>query len=174
MKSWMLFASVLCVSAGLCSGCGAFDFDIERPISEVKIEGDPELAAQFASTARDVIPPQMWETDLPGIPAGIFLEAMELRITDTENQNGEDDFSFLDEVVFYLEPVKPDSSLRRRPFAWGVNPGAEQTMQLVPNRALNLVPYILEGFQATSDVRARVPASDVTLDGTATLSVDLL
>ncbi|MFT5435159.1 MAG: hypothetical protein ACI9OJ_005876 [Myxococcota bacterium] len=165
------------VLVALVSGCGAFDFEIERPIDEVRVEGDPDLSGLRVPAAEDLIPPQVWEADLPQEPAGIFLERMELTITNGGRDDGDDDFAFVDSVVFYASPTAPGTELERHPLAWisREHEGIDgQTLSLTPNRALNLVPYIVEGFEVTSTLVARVPPSDLTLEGTATLSVDLL
>jgi hypothetical protein len=42
-----------------------------------------------------------------------------------------------------------------------------------PNFALNLVPFIQEGFEITSILKAAVPPSNLSFKGAALLSVDV-
>jgi hypothetical protein len=157
----------------LLAGCGALDFETKQFITEVTVDGDPRGARIGAQVAQDTIPTQEWATELPQEPAGIFLESMVLQITDTAlDGQDEDDFGFVDEVVFYVRAT--DDSVPRRPIAWGYEPGPVTAWTLTANRAVNLVPYILAGFEITSELRARVPEDRVSFDGVANLLVDIL
>jgi len=167
--TWLFVLGLACV----LSGCHAFDRIEEREIAEITITGDLALHEAFAPTDTDLIEPQTWEVDLPFELAGVFLESLTLSITEAGDADGADDFGFISQVVFYLEPTTSGSSLGRHMLAWVDDPGPVRSITLVPNRALNFVPYILEGFQVTSEVTARVPATDVTFDGRAVLSADV-
>ena len=133
-------------------------------------------AARNLPVASDIIKPQSWDEPLPQVPSAIFVEEFVLYITDDNVDGAEDndDFAWVDELVFYVESTKTGSTLRRNPIAWITRPGSVQRLNLETNRALNLVPYLLEGLQVTSRAQGRVPTDDVSLEGYARLGVDAL
>ena len=157
-------------------GCGVFDFDTKRDLEEIIIQGDPEAHASGAYIAIDALGTQSWDQELPQIPSAIFVESFSVEISATSQETAQDidDFSWLDRVVFYAEPTSTETALGRQPVAFANRPGAVQRIELQTNRALNLVPYILEGFRITSRVEGRVPQDDVSLIGTAVLGIDAL
>lgn len=168
-----LLVSALAV---LCAGCGVFDFEVEREVEEFTVLGDPTRAASGQRVEVDAIPPQEWGQDLEDLPAGIFMERMHIEITATaaDGDDTPDTFDFIDSLVFFVDPTNEGSALGRYPLAWVYSPGAETRVELTINRALNLLPYIVEGFDVISELRARVPPDDVSFAGKAFLSVDLL
>lgn len=158
------------------TSCGVFDFESVRYIEEVVITGDAESYRQGDRVLSNAIQPQSWNQELPQEPAAIFIESFILEMTDTAKSgpNDRDDFSWIQRVTFYVESENEASTLGRHPIAFIVNPGAETRIRLETNRALNLVPYILEGIRITSDLQGRVPEDDVSLIGRATLGIDAL
>ncbi len=167
---------LLCVLATVQTSCGVFDFESVRYIEEVIITGNAESSRQGIRVLSNAIPPQSWNQELPQEPAAIFIESFILEMTDTAKSgpNDRDDFSWIQKVTFYVESENEASTLGRHPVAFIVKPGAETRITLETNRALNLVPYILEGIRITSDLQGRVPEDDVSLIGRATLGIDAL
>ena len=156
------------------AGCGSFDFEVTRPIDEVLIEGVGLLAGDMQLPA-DLIPAQQWDSELPGIPAGIFLERFTLEITGThDDPESPDSFGFLDSIVFYVEPSDPASGLARHFLAWSTGKPRGSTLELVVNRAVNLLPYIQSGILVQSELDGHLPPDDLSFRGLATLGVDLL
>ncbi len=150
-------------------GCGVFDFEQEQAFEEVAIEGAVEAHRLGERVAVDAIPPQDWTQELEREPAGIFVERLWFEIT----ADGVD-FDFIDKLHVYVEPTLEGSALPRMLLAWSFDPGPVERIDLTVNRALNLVPYIVEGFEVVSVLNAVVPERHTTFQGTAVLSVDLL
>ncbi len=166
-------------SALLTSGCGAYDFEIERPIDTVLIGGTDNRDPSTRSLAIDTIPPQLWSTNLSEAPAGIFMTGMTVRTLsaapDDQEEDGLalDDLAFIDEVVFYVASESSNSALLRAPIAWFSAPGPVQSVELNVNQALNLLPYLQEGARISSELTGRIPPTDIQIQGTATLNVDV-
>ena len=160
----------------LCTSCNAFDFDVQRSIDEVLIPGDRNAFEANLRVDPKIIAPQSWDQALPQKPSAIFVESFEIEVTDTGKANGSDadDFSWLERIVFFAESSRAGSLLGRHPIAWISRPGAQDYLVLKTNRALNLVPYLLEGLTVTSIVEGRVPEDDISIAGRARLSVDAL
>ncbi len=152
------------------AGCGIFDFEQEQPLDEAVIEGNVARHDLGRRVNKHTIPPQLWEQELPQEPAGIFVEDVQFDITDTAGGT----FEFMDSLLLYVEPTTEGTALKRRLLAWSFAPGDVRSVAFEVNRALNLVPYILEGFQIASELDAVVPPADVSFKGTARLSIDLL
>ena len=163
------------LALALClAGCGSFDFEVTRPIDEVLIEGVAQMADD-ALLPTDLLPTQQWDSALPGVPAGIFLERFTLEITDTlDDSESPDSFGFVDSIVFYVDPSDPTSRLPRHFLAWSAGRSKGATLDLVVNRAVNLLPYIQAGIVVLSEIDGRRPPDDVSFRGVATLGVDLL
>jgi hypothetical protein len=160
----------------LACNCSAFDFDVERSIDEVVIPGDATDYASNMLVPPEIIPPQSWSQQLPQEPSAIFVERFEISITNTarEADTDVDDFDWLERIVFYAESTMPNSALGRHPIAWVDKPGKKVRLELETNKALNLVPYLLEGLTVSSHVEGRVPPDDISLIGKARLGVDAL
>ena len=156
--------------------CGSFDFTVDRELAEVFIPGATTVGQRSARLSSDVFGAQSWDEPLPQVPSAIFVDSFRLHITETglSSPSDEDSFAWLEKVVFYLEPTKAGSLLPKAPIAFGATPGAVSEFTLTTNQALDLVPYILEGFQITSEAQGRAPTDDVTIRGTVSLSVDAL
>lgn len=167
---WLLVATMF-----FFTGCGAFDFEVEQTIDEVLVQGDSSLYAQRFPLPQDIIPAQAWSYNLAQEPAGIFLEAMSLEMTTTAGLiNGQlPTFDFMYGITFYVNSTQEGSTLESKPLAWGAPRWGSIEMVMEPNFALNLVPYIDEGFEITSILKAAVPATNLSFKGSAVLSVDL-
>jgi hypothetical protein len=157
------------------AGCSAFDFEIKQTIEEVQVQGDANLYAQRYPLPNDIIPPQSWSYNLPEEPAGIFLESMSLQMTATAGLiNGQlPTFDFMYGITFYVQSTLDGSSLEQQPLAWGTPRWGEVEVVMEPNFALNLVPFMQEGFEITSILKAAVPPSNLSFKGAALLSVDI-
>lgn len=168
-------ALTLCLGSML-GGCGAFDFNMDQAIDEVIIPGAGASRPVGAPLPSNIIPPQNFTTELTDEPAGIFVDSMTVTITGTSRagETPPDSLEFIDAMIFYAESTKPGSGLARAPIAWTEKPGEVDEVDLEVNRAVNLLPYILEGLRFSSDVAGRVPRSDVSIRGNVSLFVDVL
>ena len=172
----------LFISIATCGalGCGALDFDVERPIPEQRVPGsvvsavlgdffespipiDVDIASETA--ARDTGPAD-----------SIHLTVLELSITDTARPEGdEDDFGFIDRVDVFVESSRADSTLPRVKVAelGTVQYGATE-LSLDTFEDVDLLPYVEEGARMNAEASGTAPPDDVTYDGRVVLTVEVL
>ncbi|HJL19898.1 MAG TPA: hypothetical protein RMH99_29815 [Sandaracinaceae bacterium LLY-WYZ-13_1] len=161
-----------------CTSTGGFELGID--LAEQRVDGNPvggllggffevpiplmvDLAAETA--ARDTGPAQR-----------VRLVELSLAITPTAESEGDtDDFGFLDGAEIFVESADAGSSLRRQRIATleEVPEGARELF-FATDPEVDLLPYIDEGARLTSSAEGTVPPDDVTFDGRAVLSVEVL
>lgn len=178
MRTPRLAPWALALSAcALATGCSALDFELEEPIEEVILLGDPVAAHRGDTLPKDVVPPQRWRWQHPqSRPAGVYIRSLTLATTATVHRSAaaKPPFHFVRSIVFAIRPTTPGSALPEAPIAWRHLPAAGAEVDLEVNEGLNLVPYVVEGFEVVTVIDGVVPAEDVSFAGVARLHVDVL
>jgi hypothetical protein len=170
-RAYLLGLLLPVLLASGCRGLGAFEVAIdlaEQRVSgsplggllgglfEVPIPLDVDVAAETA--ARETGPAQR-----------VRLVELSLRTTN------ETDFDFLDSAEVFVQSRQSGSSLPRvRVAIVDPVPGGARQIFFETDEEVDLLPYIREGARLTSSARGRVPPADVTFDGRAVLSVEVL
>ena len=178
--SFALLSVVLC--APLIAACGDDfgSFVVERDLPEQRIEGsligglvgdffevpipinidlESEIAAQNAGPARSA-----------------ELERITLEVTATGVGTGdEDDFAFVDRVEIYVASTDADTTLGRVLVA-SVSDVVEgtTTLDFDVSYDVDLLPYIEEGAQFTSESEGQQPSDDVTFEGAFAVRIHVL
>lgn len=155
-------------------GCSITDFDVEQPIAEQTVQGSniPGPLAELFPIPLDLdLTAKIKERDTGPIGT-ITLSNLSLTITATSMKSGDtDDWSFVDKIDVYVESTKSGTSLAKVKIATASSPGAVQTIKFTVDDTVNIKPYIDEGSKVESSGSGRVPADDVSYDGSSTFTV---
>ena len=159
------------------SGCGLTEISVEGDIGEQQVAGDP-----LGGLLGDVFTPIPLEIDVNAALAAqdlkiikaVFLDTIVLDITDTGNQNGEDNFDFIDTIdIFASSSARADlpriliGTLSRD------NDGATSiTIEGVEDA--DIKDYIEAGMDIETEVTGNAPSTDTTFDGIVTVTVKAL
>lgn len=162
------------------ASCAPVGFDIDVPLDEQVVPGSPlggllggffevpialtvDIAAETA--ARDTGPAKAVRL------AGLYLE-----ITTTEEPSGDtDNFDFLDQTELFVESAQSGSSLPRVRIAEVANvPKGVRRIDFVTHSDVDLLPYINEGARLSGSATGTPPPDDVSFDGVATLTIEVL
>ena len=105
---------------------------------------------------------------------GIFLKEVTLTISATDNQNGDDNFDFIDKIEMFASSAN-NPELPRVLVASVVH-GDDGAVELVIPGAegVNLKDYIEAGMEIEAQVTGSVPATDTSFDGVVTVTIDAL
>jgi len=161
------------------SGCKKLtEFDVGKKIPEQRVEGNPVagLLDGFFEIPMNV--DLETETDKRGTgPAkAVRLSSLKLSITETAESGGErDDFDFLDAADVFVESRKEGSELPREKVAEirDVPQGARE-LDFTTFEDVNLKPSVEQGARLTAQGEGSAPSDDVTFDGKAVLTVEVL
>lgn len=156
-------------------GCSAFDFEIEDSTDEVVLAGNPGLYAVGQPLPPDLIPDTTFEFELGQEPAGVYLHEAVLRLTPTVPTATlvEHPFAFVSGIDLVVVSTQPGSTLPPLSLATLTgNPDGQRVPLEVTGE--NLLPYVREGFELQSELRGRIPASDLSFRVDLVIGVDVL
>ncbi len=156
-------------------GCSSFDFEIEDSTDEVVLAGNPGLYAVGQPLPPDLIPDATFEFELGQEPAGVYLHEAVLRLTTTVPTAAlvEHPFAFVSGIDLVIVSTQEGSTLPPLSLATLTgNPDGQQVRLDVTGA--NLLPYVREGFELQSNLRGRVPASDLSFRVDLVIGVDVL
>ena len=171
----MRTALALTVIAFLGTGCSAFDFTIDQDTQEVVVQGDLNAFRAKLLLPKDIIPAMQIAYNLDREPNAIYAESLTLNLTDTvpSAKKMTIPFSFVNQLVFYVQSTVKGSTLPKAPLAWIGPTGPGHSIPMTVDSSLDLLPYIREGFEVTSVLNGRVPAADLSFSGHIVLGVDV-
>ena len=171
MKPLVLAACLLMCACNLPFN---FDFDFAQAVPEQSIPGSPVDAPLPEGIALPVRVDVGSKIVNPKSIGSITLGAMYLDVTSAGESDGDsDDWSFVERIDLYVESTKVGSTLPRLKVASAVAPGAVAHLELTPED-VNLLPYVMEGCQLSTEASGRTPADDVSYDGKVTFHVTTL
>lgn len=170
-----VFFSTSCGEGGLAS------FTFTETSQEVKVAGSglggscpPALGDLcFTEALRlNINLDQELEARDAGPADGVFLDELDLEITDTEQPSGDtDNFDFLDSLTIY---ANADGLERTQVAIIESVPDGRQTISLQTDDDVNLKPFIEAGMTLESEVEGRPPEDDTSLQAVTTIRVELL
>jgi hypothetical protein len=139
-------------------GSGLNQLPVDNPFGEalnLDIDLDQELNARDATGA-----------------SGVFLQDLELRITDTEMSGDDtDNFNFLDKLEIHANADGLDKKLVA--IIEDV-PQDVQSISLNTEDNVNLKPYVEQGMRLEASAEGNVPDDDTSLEAVATIRVEVL
>ena len=168
---------IFCLALVGCSDI--FSFDIDRQISEQRVQGSPiggvlpdvldlaiplDIDLEHETSARDTGPVQK-----------VYLSALSLEVTATAEPSGDsDDLGFIDSVDVFVVSTKGDTSLPRVQVASlsNVSEGARAATFNTTN--VNIRNYVEEGARIETEGRGSAPPDDTTYRGAFTITVEVL
>lgn len=111
-----------------------------------------------------------------GAAKAVYLDAIDLKITDTKIADGDtDSFDFIKKVEVYVESTKSSTQLQKVKIATiSEVPKGQTTISLQTESNIDLKPYIEEGVRLTTSGSGDVPPDDVSLVAIVTLKVQIL
>jgi len=111
-----------------------------------------------------------------GAAKAVYLDAIDLKITDTKIADGDtDNFDFIKKVDVYVESTKSSTQLQKVKIATiSEVPKGQTTISLQTESNIDLKPYIEEGVRLTTSGSGDVPPDDVSLVAIVTLKVQIL
>lgn len=168
----------VCLSIAFGSAaCGLANFDVDQDIPEQTIDGSPlpDVFDMFFEFPLMIDIESKIKAKETGPIDWVHLTSLELVITDAARPAGDsDDWSFVRSVDVFVQSTRQGSSLPRVRVARASSPGPVTVMQFDPDSDINLVPYINEGSQMTTEAEADVPPDDVSFRGRAVFEVNPL
>lgn len=161
----------------LLTACAStLEFDVGQDVPEQTVQGSalPGILATLFPLPLSIDIASQVAAKKTGPIHAILLTDLHLDITDTQKPAGDtDDWSFVKHVDLYVQSTKKDSSLPKVKVATVDQPGAVQRMSFAP-LGVNLLDYVNEGAQLTSEVSGTQPADDTSFVGHATFRVQPL
>lgn len=155
-------------------GCGVTDFDVEQPIPEQTLQGSnipAPLAVLFPIPLSLDLSAKIEERETGPIGT-ITLSKLTLTVTAGSKPAGDsDDWSFVDKIDVFVESTRNGTTLPKVKVATATSPGAVQVIAFTVDEEVNLKPYIDEGSKVESSGSGRVPADDVSYEGTSIFTV---
>lgn len=159
------------------SGCGLTEISVDGEIGEQQVPGDV-----LGGILGDVFQPIPIQIDVQAaleaqdlsVIRGIFLDQIVLNITDTDNQNGDDNFDFVDKVDMFATAAD-DPDLPRvliGTLSRGDDGATSITIEGIED--VDLKDYIEAGIEIESEVTGNAPPTDTTFDGVVTVIVKAL
>jgi hypothetical protein len=173
-----MFRYLLAASAACLVGCGIFSFDVEGEIGEQSVQGDP-LGALLDAFALDPIPVQIdvnaaLDAQNVSVIQGIFLKNITLNISATNNQNGDDNFDFIDKIEMFASSEN-NPKLPRVLVAQVVHEDDGSASLVIPgDENVNLKDYIEAGMTIETEVTGSAPPTDTSFDGVVVVTIDAL
>ena len=169
--------SLLLCTLVAAPACGLTTVDVDQPIEEQHLDGDPLgglLGGIFATPIEVELRSQLEAQDT--WPAKrVTITSMALEITATDVADGDtDDWSFLDHVEVVIGPTAEASALPEVVLATGDDPGATTTFTFEVDGSIDLVPYLEQGCHITSTSTGTAPPDDVSFDGLARFEAEAL
>ena len=166
-----------------CGSAGIGSFDITEESTEATITGGAENPLDLLPVD-NLFPPmtltvnleeELEEQNAEGAKA-IFLQDLEMVITDTEQPEGDtDNFDFVDEVNVFVESTKSGTTLEKKQIATLENvPEGQTSVSFTTENDVNLKPYVEEGMKLTTAGSGEVPEDDTSLKAIVTLTVQVL
>ena len=187
MKSkHVLLALAIIASLSLlaCGSAGIGSFDVTEESSEAVITGGGGSPLGDLLPLNNLFPPmtlmisleeELEEQNAEGAKA-IFLQDLEMVITDTEQPEGDtDNFDFVDEVNVFVESTKSGTTLEKKQIATLENvPEGQTSVSFTTENDVNLKPYVEEGMKLTTAGSGEVPEDDTSLKAIVTLTIQVL
>lgn len=159
------------------AGCGITNVDLDEPIPEQTIAGSnlPVGLGAFFQFPIHLNIQQDLDAMKTGTASSVKLTSIAVTITDAARPQGDsDDWSFVDSIDVYVESTKSGTTLERKKVATITSPGAVETMDFTIVPDVELLPYVQEGVEMTTDSSGTEPPDDVSFDGTASFTVDVI
>jgi len=187
MKSTHLIitaAALLALSLAACGSAGIGSFDITEESSEAVIMGGTSSPFGDLLPVDNLFPPmtltinleeELEEQNAEGAKA-IFLQDLQMQITDTQQPDGDtDNFDFVDEVNVYVESTKSGTTLEKKQIATLKDvPEGQTTVSFTTESDVNLKPYVEEGMKLTTEGSGEVPEDNTSLKAIVTLTIQVL
>jgi|GEM_PF-2261663 hypothetical protein len=187
MKSkHVLLALAIIASLSLlaCGSAGIGSFDVTEESSEAVITGGGGSPLGDLLPVNNLFPPmtlminleeELEEQNAEGAKA-IFLQDLEMVITDTEQPEGDtDNFDFVDEVNVFVESTKSGTTLEKKQIATLKDvPEGQTSVSFTTEKDVNLKPYVEEGMKLTTAGSGEVPEDDTSLKAIVTLTIQVL
>ena len=169
-----LLALLVTLLAGCGDNLGSFTFDEES--QEVVVEGS-NVPVDLPGNALSVfklnvnLEHELEKRDAKGAKA-VYLEALALKITDTEvGSDDTDNFDFLDNVTIY---VNADGQERKQLAILDPVPEGQQRVSFDVDSSIDLKPYIQEGMNLETEATGNKPEDNVSFKAVTTIRVDVL
>jgi hypothetical protein len=154
----------------LGSGCGAISFDVEQPVPEQTVQGNPLgglLPSFIPSPFRlniDIEQETKKRSTGPASSAG--LKALRFSATPPGMPSGT--FDFVDEIhVFIAAASLPKVEIARLTPV----PKGQTSIELVTSPEVNLLPYVNAGAEMSATATGRQPTSTFTFNGLVTITI---
>lgn len=173
----MRFARASVLALLLSAGCGALAFDVDGDIGEQVVQGDP--LGGFLNLFLDPIPVQIdvnaaLEAQNVSVVQEITLKEVTLTISATENDNGDDNFDFIDEINMFASS-SGDPNLPRVLIATVTNDDNGSATLVIPGiEDVNLKDYVEAGLEIETEVTGSAPPTDTSFEGVVTVTVSAL
>ncbi len=174
-----LAISVLMVTALLLASCGdggLASFEITETSQEVTVEGSAlgqlPIDNPFGEALKlDInLEQELQKRDASGA-SGVFLEGLDLEITDTAMPEGDtDNFNFLDSLEIYANADGLDKKLVA---IIEEVPEDKQRISLETKDGINLKPYVEQGMKLQATARGSAPDDDTSLRAVATIRIEV-
>lgn len=176
IRTLCLLLTLALVSLG-CGDGGIGSFTFTEDSQETTVEGAGMLGGVLPDSAIDVfklninLEQELEKRDAKGAKA-VYLTELELRITDTEEPEGDtDNFDFLDSITI---DVAADDLESRQLATLDPVPEGERSVFLNVDDEIDLKPYIEAGMQLDTNASGSRPADDTSLKVVATIRVKVL
>ena len=164
----------LLMAAALLAGCAGFgDFKFSEESGEQVIEGGTLAGSllPFDPFTFDVNLEQELQKRDAGPAKAVNLTGLSLRVTDTEEPEGDsDDFGFMESITLY---ANADGEERQR-IAWKDPVPANDQFSFETDPDVNLKPYIEKGMKLETEASGNRPDDDTSMKATITLRVKTL
>jgi hypothetical protein len=172
MKRFLSTLFVLSLTA-----CGLTEVSVDGDIGEQGVPGDP-LGGLLPGDLFQPIPltidvdAALAAQDLKVIKA-VFLDKIVLNITPTNNQNGDDNFDFIDKIdIFASSEARPDLPRVLIGTLTRGNDGA--TTITIEGEDVDIKDYIEAGMDVETSGTGNAPATDTNFNGVVTVTVKAL
>ena len=166
MKKLLLL--IILLLSTLLTGCGDFlVFDVNAPVQEFVVVGDPHLNHEQAPLIAAI--PAV-ELQLPGVEtAEINITDMSFIVTPTslKSSTDEDSLDFMSTLTVSITTVTPDPRLPPQPIASWTGPAPRGTTEIVLDVKdhIDLAPYAAKGLALKVVPTGVVPYDDVSMKG---------
>jgi hypothetical protein len=158
----------------LCA-CGALSFDLSQDLPEQKVNGSP-LGGLLPAFIPNPIPLDInlqaaTEARGTGAASAAFLKSLVLQATPHANPSG--NFDFLDEVHILIDARRNTMLPKVEIAKLSPVPKGQTTLDFDIVPGVNILPYINDGSEVSSEATGTAPHSDVTFDGNVTITVKI-
>jgi hypothetical protein len=154
----------------VCGGCGALAFDVEQPVAEQTIAGNPlgGILPSFIPAPFPLSIDVRAETQKRGTGPATSANLKALGFSATPKAMPSGNFDFVDEIhIFIAGPSLPKVEIARL----APVPKGRTTIDLEVVPGVDLLPYVNAGAQLSATATGRQPTMTFTFDGKVVVTI---